>query len=76
MDEYNIELPEMDRPIKIKTLKDLTNICTCRLPGINKYGLVLDTGVETVLYFHFEKRMELLLVSSYCILYYLAVSDK
>lgn len=60
MDEYNIELPEMDRPIKIKTLKDLTNICTCRLPGINKYALVLDTGVETVIYFHFEKRMELL----------------
>ena len=60
MDEYSIELPEMDRPIKVKSLKDFTNICTCRLPGINKFALVLDTGVETVLFFHFDKRRELL----------------
>ena len=60
MDEYNIELPEMTMPIKFKTLKDHTHICTCRLPGINKYALVLDTGVETVLYFHFERKREII----------------
>lgn len=60
MDEYNIKLPKMDRLIKVKSLKDFTNICTCRLPGINKFALVLDTGVETVLFFHFDTRRELL----------------
>ncbi len=44
----------------MKTLKDYTNIFTCRLPGINKYALVIDTGVETVLYFHFNTIRELL----------------
>lgn len=59
MDESIIELPKTDRPFKVKTLKDYTNIFTCRLPGINKYALVIDTGVETVLYFHFNTIREL-----------------
>lgn len=60
MNELDIELPTIDRPIKFKTLKDGTNICTCRLPKIKKFALVIDTRVETVLFFHFSKRIDLI----------------
>ncbi len=60
MDESIIELPEMEYPVRVKTLKDHTNICTCKIKGEKKYCLVVDEMVDTVLFFHFEKKMDLL----------------
>ena len=60
MNELDIELPLMKYPLKVKSLKDYTNICTCKLPELNKYCLVIDTRVDTVLFFHFESKIDLL----------------
>ena len=59
MDESLIDLPLMDRPIKVRTLEDKTVISTCRLPDLNKVCLVVDEGVDTVLFFHFDSRIDL-----------------
>lgn len=59
MDESLIDLPLMDRPIKVRALEDKTVISTCRLPDLNKVCLVVDEGVDTVLFFHFDSRINL-----------------
>lgn len=60
MNEEMIELPLMKFPIKVKTLKDYTNICTCKLPEAKKFCLVIDSRVDTVMFYHFDTRKDLL----------------
>ena len=60
MNEELIELPLMKYPVKVKTLKDLTLICTCKLPEAKKYCLVVDELVDTVMFYHFDTRRDLL----------------
>lgn len=60
MNEDLIELPLMKYPLKVKTLNDMTIICTCKLPDAKKFCLVVDERVDTVLFFHFDTRRDLL----------------
>ena len=48
MDESIIELPKMEYPVRVKTLKDYTNICTCKIKGEKKYCLVVDEMVDMI----------------------------